>query len=204
MSGSKNFRLVWLYFAYYWIIFGIGAYFGQYLPDEWRPTASMVLFGIMMISLFVRGFNRSGPIISHIYAILIGLVSFGLFESFINDFGPGVFYRIVLLGILVFVFFGIIGYFFLNDITHWGKYLFIALLVLIFTSLMSFFIDLPYLHLGITIVGLLLYILFTMYDFNRMKNKKFSEREMGFNLFINLLIIIKRLLRLYRYMNKNR
>ncbi|WP_017547804.1 Bax inhibitor-1/YccA family protein [Salinicoccus carnicancri] len=204
MANSKNLKLVWLYFAYYWVIFGIGTYFGQYLPDAWRPTASMVVFGILMISLFVRGFNRSGPVISHIYAILIGVVSYGLFESFIRDFGPGVFYRIVLLGILVFLFFGVIGYFFLRDITHWGRYLFVALLVLIFASLMSFFIDLPYLHLGITVVGLILYVLFTMYDFNRMKNRKFSEREMGFNLFINLLIIIKRMLRLYRYMNKNR
>jgi FtsH-binding integral membrane protein len=53
-------------------------------------------------------------------------------------------------------------------------------------------------------VGLVLYILFTMYDFNRMKNKKFRPREMGFNLFINLLIIIKRLLRLYQYVNNRR
>src|SRR5699024_1347518 len=141
MANSKNLKLVWLYFAYYWVIFGIGTYFGQYLPDAWRPTASMVVFGILMISLFVRGFNRSGPVISHIYAILIGVVYYGLFESFIRDFGHGVVYRIVLLGILVFLFFGVIGYFFLRDITHLGRYLFVALLVLFFATLMSLFSD---------------------------------------------------------------
>ncbi|MDB0579826.1 Bax inhibitor-1/YccA family protein [Salinicoccus roseus] len=204
MADRHNYRLVWLYFLYYWVIFGIGTYFGQYLPEEWRPTASMVLFGLLMLSLFARGFNHSGPIISHLYAFLVGLVSFGLFESFIADFGADIFYRIVLLGIIVFVFFGFIGYFFLRDITHWGKYLFVALLILIFASLVNFFINLPYMTLVITIVGLVLYILFTMYDFNRMKNKKFRPREMGFNLFINLLIIIKRLLRLYQYVNNRR
>ncbi|MFC3420476.1 Bax inhibitor-1 family protein [Salinicoccus hispanicus] len=85
-----------------------------------------------------------------------------------------------------------------------GRYLFIALLVVIFASLLNFFINLPFMTLALTIGGLVLYILFTMYDFNRMKNKRFSPREMGFNLFINLLIIIKRLLRLYRYINNRR
>ncbi|MCG1010255.1 Bax inhibitor-1/YccA family protein [Salinicoccus sp. ID82-1] len=204
MAARHDYRKVWLYFLYYWVIFGIGTYFGQYLPEAWRPTASAVLFGLMMISLFVRGFNRTGLIISHLYAILIGLVSFGLFESFIADFGSDTFYRIVLLGILVFIFFGCIGYFLLKDITHWGKYLFIALLIVIFASLLNFFINLPYLTLALTIIGLVLYILYTMYDFNRMKNKRFGPREMGFNLFINLLIIIKRLLQLYRYVNNRR
>lgn len=204
MTRGRENRMVWLYFLYYWVIFGIGAYFGQYLPEEWRPTASAVVFGILMISLFVRGFNRSGPVISHLYAVLIGLVSYGVFESFINDFGADIFYRIILLGIIMFIFFGFIGYFLLRDVTHWGKYLFIALLIVIVATLLNFFINLPYLTLTLTIVGLVLYLLYTIYDFNRMKNGKFSPREMGFNLFINLLIIIKRLLRLYRYVNNRK
>ncbi|WP_020006987.1 Bax inhibitor-1/YccA family protein [Salinicoccus albus] len=204
MSKDRNLRLVWLYFIYYWVIFGIGTYFGQYLPESWRPTASMVVFGILMISLFVRGFNRAGPVISHFYAILIGLVSYGLFESFIEDFGSGIFYRVIILGVLVFIFFGFIGYFWLDDVSHWGKYLFIALLIVIFASLMNFFINLPYLSLIITIAALVVYVCFTMYDFNRIKNKKYTPRVMGFHLFINLLMIIKRLLRLYRYVNSRR
>ncbi|HIV82471.1 MAG TPA: hypothetical protein H9994_07150, partial [Candidatus Salinicoccus merdavium] len=66
----KDHGKVWLYFLYYWTIFGIGTYFGQFIPEEWRPTLSMSMFAIIMISFFVRGFNRSGPILSHIYAIL--------------------------------------------------------------------------------------------------------------------------------------
>ena len=40
------------------------------------------------------------------------------------------------------------------------------------------------------------FLLYTLYDFNRMKRGNFSPREMGFNLFINLLNIIKDVLRL--------
>ena len=195
----KDHGKVWLFFLYYWVIFGIGTYFGQFLPEEWRPTLSMSLFAIIMMSFFVRGFNRSGPILSHIYAILIGLVSFGTFEGFINQFDAKTFYQIVMIAIAVFIFFGIIGYFYLKDISSWGKYLFMALLILIFSSLLNFFIQLDWLAFAITIVGLLLYLGFTMYDFNRMKNNKYrNARVMGFNLFIDLIILIKRILQLYR------
>ncbi|MCH1591312.1 hypothetical protein MKK40_11840, partial [Staphylococcus epidermidis] len=47
-----------------------------------------------------------------------------------------------------------------------------------------------------TIVSLLLFLLYTLYDFNRMKRGQFSPREMGFNLFINLLNIIEDILSL--------
>lgn len=58
------------------------------------------------------------------------------------------------------------------------------------------FIDNPIYHTVITVVGLILFLLYTLYDFNRMKRGNFSPREMGFNLFINLLNIIKDVLRL--------
>ena len=57
------------------------------------------------------------------------------------------------------------------------------------------FIDNPIYHTVITVVGLILFLLYTLYDFNRMK-REFFTTEMGFNLFINLLNIIKDVLRL--------
>src|SRR5699024_12087260 len=116
-----------------------------------------------------------------------------------NQFDATTFYQVVMIAIAVFIFFGIIGYFYLKDISSWGKYLFMALLILIFSSLLNFFIQLDWLAFAITIVGLLLYLGFTMYDFNRMKNNKYrNARVMGFNLFIDLIILIKRILQLYR------
>ncbi|MCD2138948.1 Bax inhibitor-1/YccA family protein [Salinicoccus halitifaciens] len=201
----KDHGRVWLFFMYYWIIFGIATYFGQFLPPEWRPTLSMTIFIIIMISLFVRGFNRSGPVISHIYAILIGLVSYGTFEGFINQFDERIFYQVVLISVIVFVIFGITGYFLLKDISSWGRYLFAGLLVLILATIVNFFVGLDWLAFGITVFGLLLYIGYTMYDFNRMKNRKYrNARVMGFNLFMDLLLIIKRMLQLYRRFGNRR
>lgn len=77
-----------------------------------------------------------------------------------------------------------------------GKYLFVTLIALIIASLIGIFIHNPIFHTVITVISLLLFLLYTLYDFNRMKRGQFSPREMGFNLFINLLNIIEDILRL--------
>jgi FtsH-binding integral membrane protein len=201
----KEHRKVWLFFIYYWIIFGIATFFGQFLPESWRPTLSMTIFIIIMVSLFTRGFNRTGPIISHVYAILIGLVSYGTFEGFINQFDAETFYSIIILSIFVFLLFAGLGYYILKNILSWGRFLFITLLIVIFSSLLNFFLQIDWLSFAITIVGLLVYLGYTMYDFNRMKNRSYrNPRVMGFNLFIDLLMIIKRIMQLYKRFGNNR
>ncbi|SQI96349.1 putative integral membrane protein that interacts with FtsH [Staphylococcus lugdunensis] len=68
--------------------------------------------------------------------------------------------------------------------------MFVTLLALIVASLIGLFIHNPVFYTVITVVSLFLFLLYTLYDFNRMKRGQFSPREMGFNLFINLLNII--------------
>ncbi|WP_454269482.1 Bax inhibitor-1 family protein, partial [Staphylococcus capitis] len=102
----------------------------------------------------------------------------------------------ILLAIGAFIVFGIVGYFLINDASSMGKYLFVTLIALIIASLIGIFIHNPIFHTVITVISLLLFLLYTLYDFNRMKRGQFSPREMGFNLFINLLNIIEDILRL--------
>ena len=42
------------FFTYYWLIFGIGCYLGQYLPVEWRRPLSITLFVIVLATLFIK------------------------------------------------------------------------------------------------------------------------------------------------------
>ncbi|KAB2190945.1 hypothetical protein F9B44_17805, partial [Staphylococcus epidermidis] len=88
----------------------------------------------------------------------------------------------------------IIGYFFVGYASSIGKYLFVTLITLIIASLIGIFLHNPIFYNVITVVSLLLFLLYTLYDFNRLKRGDYSPREMGFNLFINLLNIIKDIL----------
>ena len=88
------------------------------------------------------------------------------------------FYKNVLLAIGAFIVFGILGYFIINDASSIGKYLFVTLIALIIAGLIGMFIDNPIYHTVITVVGLILFLLYTLYDFNRMEAGNFSPREM--------------------------
>lgn len=195
-SKSHAYGKVWLFFVYYWIIFGIGCYFGQYLPMEWRKPLSFVLLGLVLITVISNRARKYGLVISHIYAIVVGLLSYATFTIYLQNLGPEVFYKNIILAIAAFIAFGIIGYFLIGNAASMGKYLFVTLIALIVASLIGMFIQNPIFHTIITVVGLLLFLLYTLYDFNRMKRGQFSPREMGFNLFINLLHIIKYVLNL--------
>ncbi|MGO3050455.1 hypothetical protein CD110_13465 [Staphylococcus casei] len=195
-SKSHAYGKVWLFFVYYWIIFGIGCYFGQYLPMEWRKPLSFVLLGLVLITVISNRARKYGLVISHIYAIVVGLLSYATFTIYLQNLGPEVFYKNIILAIAAFIAFGIIGYFLIGNASSMGKYLFVTLIALIVASLIGMFIQNPIFHTIITVVGLLLFLLYTLYDFNRMKRGQFSPREMGFNLFINLLHIIKYVLNL--------
>ena len=122
---------------------------------------------------------------------MIGLLSYALFTTYLQNLGAEVFYKNILLAIGAFIAFGIIGYFLINDASSMGKYLFVTLIALIIASLIGTFIHNPVFHTIITVISFLLFLLYTLYDFNRMKRGQFSAREMGFNLFINLLNIIQ-------------
>ncbi|MBO1198842.1 Bax inhibitor-1/YccA family protein [Staphylococcus simiae] len=193
---SHVYSKVWLYFMYYWIIFGIGCYFGQYLPNSWRQPLSFGLLLLILATLVIKRARRYGLIISHIYAIVVGVLSYATFTTYLQNLGPDVFYKNIALAIIAFIAFGIIGYFVIGDASSIGKYLFVTLIALIIASLIGFFLHNPIFYTVITVVSLLLFLMYTLYDFNRLKRGQFSPREMGFNLFINLLNIIKDILRL--------
>ncbi|PTG62433.1 hypothetical protein BUY28_11720, partial [Staphylococcus cohnii] len=190
-SKSHAYGKVWLFFVYYWIIFGIGCYFGQFLPMEWRKPLSIVLLVLVLFTVLTNRARKYGLVISHIYAIVVGLLSYATFTAYLQNLGPEVFYKNVLLAIGAFIAFGIIGYFIVDNAAGMGKYLFVTLVALIVAGIIGMFVHNPIFHTIITVVGLLLFLLYTIYDFNRMKRGQFSPREMGFNLFINLLHIIK-------------
>ena len=166
------------------------------MPVEWRRPLSITLFVIVLATLFIKRARKYGLIISHIYAIIIGLLSYATFSMYMQNLGADVFYKNILLAIIAFIVFGILGYFVIHDASSLGKYLFVTLIALIIASLVGLFIHNSIFHIVITMVSLVLFLLYTLFDFNRMKHGRFTPREMGFNLFLNLLNIIKDILNL--------
>ncbi|WP_239738070.1 Bax inhibitor-1 family protein [Mammaliicoccus sp. H-M32] len=189
-------RKTWLYFLYYWVIFGIGTYLGQFVPPALHLPITIGLFVLIMLTLFVKSSRKFSGLISNVFAFLIGIISYTSFLYYLGTLGTQAFYGNIALAIGAFAAFGILGYFMIDDASGLGKYLFVTLIALIFASLLGLFLNNPIFHTVLSVIGIGLFLLYTVYDFNRMKLGNFSPREMGFNLFINLLNIIMHILRL--------
>nr|WP_263314869.1 Bax inhibitor-1 family protein [Mammaliicoccus sp. Marseille-Q6498] len=196
VSHGSAIRKTWLYFLFYWVIFGVGTYLGQYLPPALHFPITIALFAIIMISLFVKSSRKFGGIISIVFAFLIGVLSYTSFMYYLGTLGTQAFYGNIALAIGAFAAFGILGYFMIDDASGLGKYLFVTLIALVIASFIGLFLNNPIFHTVISVIGIGLFLLYTVYDFNRMKLGNFSPREMGFNLFVNLLNIIMHILRL--------
>ena len=113
-SQDKNqthaYAKVWLYFMYYWMIFGIGCYFGQYLPMSWRKPLSLGLLILILATLFIKRARKYGLVISYIrYYCRFAFVC--SFTTYLQNLGAEVFYKNIILAIGAFIAFGIIGYF---------------------------------------------------------------------------------------------
>ena len=85
---------------YYWIIFGIGCYLGQFLPLSWRQPLSFWITDYYFSNTCFEEQRRFGLIISHIYAVVIGLLSYATFTTYLQNLGPDIFYKNIALAIL--------------------------------------------------------------------------------------------------------
>lgn len=188
---NKSYGSVWLWFMYFWLIFGIGVFIGQFIPPGIRTILSVVLLVVILASLLFKGNRKWNKFIMNFYAVAVGIVSYGAFSYYLSSLGVELFIKIVIMAIGAFVIFGIIGYFFIKDASSMGKYLFVVLIALIVMSLISIFFHNSIFVTILAAVGLVLFLLYTLYDFNRMKRGAYEPMEMGFNLFMNLLNIIK-------------
>lgn len=188
---NKSYGSVWLWFMYFWLIFGIGVFIGQFIPPGIRTILSVVLLVVILASLLFKGNRKWNKFIMNFYAVAVGIVSYGAFSYYLSSLGVELFIKIVIMAIGAFVIFGIIGYFFIKDASSMGKYLFVILIALIVMSLISIFFHNSIFVTILAAVGLVLFLLYTLYDFNRMKRGAYEPMEMGFNLFMNLLNIIK-------------
>ncbi|GGI40775.1 Bax inhibitor-1 family protein [Mammaliicoccus stepanovicii] len=195
-SHGSAIRKTWLYFLYYWVVFGVGTFLGQFVPPALHFPITIALFAIIMISLFVKSSRKFSGLITNVYALAIGVLSYTSFMYYLGVLGTEAFYGNILLAIGAFAAFGILGYFMIDDASGLGKYLFVTLIALVVASFIGIFINNTLFHTVISVVGVGLFLLYTVYDFNRMKLGNFSPREMGFNLFVNLLNIIMHILRL--------
>ena len=188
-------NLVLKQFTWMWGLTGAGLGIGALLSPSVIFPISLITIALLILVFFVRSSSFINIII-YILPVLVGITLFWTTRFYIEQLGGALVFGIFIGTIIVFMLFGLIGMM-IPDISAIGNYLIITLIVLIVFSIL--FIFLPVGNTALLVlagVAILLFSLYTVYDFNQIQHghvRKEDAALMALNLyldFINLFINI--------------
>ncbi|MGM9951335.1 MAG: Bax inhibitor-1 family protein [Lysinibacillus sp.] len=193
-------------FAIMWVITAIGMFVGTILPPAIAMAASLVALVLLIITIFVRSAAFS-KFVAYLLPFLMGIGLFWSTQFYINELGEGLVLLIFFSTVAIFIILGLVGSFVKADLSGFGKYLFGALLVAIVVSIVFVFVPVSNLvHLVLTGVILLIFVLYTIYDFNRIRQHPPTPDEVpmtALNLYLDFINLFLRLLEFVYRLNKD-
>ncbi|MBG9693247.1 hypothetical protein ABD91_21145 [Lysinibacillus sphaericus] len=193
---SENHKKVLKHFSFMWVLTGAGIYVGTLVPPIVALIAGILAILILILAVFAEGLRRN-PITYHSVPFLLGIGLWFTTTFYIDKMGAGTVLSIFIGTVVLFILLGVIGHF-MRDISGWGKYLFFALIGLILFSVLGAFIASNLFATIMAGLGIVLFSLYTIYDFNEMAYYPISDEEapavaLGLYLdFINLFLDILR------------
>ena len=194
--------LVLKQFTWMWALTGVGLFIGSLLSPKIIFPISLITITLLIVVFFVRNIDFIN-IIVYILPILVGITLFWTTQFYIEQLGNALVFGVFIGTILVFVLLGLIGMM-IPDISEIGNYLLVTLLVLIIFSILFMFFPIGNTVLLVLAgIAVLLFSLYTVYDFNQIRHGYVRERDVSLmalnlyldfiNLFVNILQFISRL-----------
>ena len=155
---------------------------------------------VVVLSARVYKMNKNTARICFLlYSFITGLT----FSSIFVVYNLTSIIYVFLIASLIFLIFGLIGYFTKLDLTKLGSFLLMALLAIIVCLVVNIFVKSSSFDLGITIISILVFIGFTAYDVYKIKNTSYDNLPednlsiiFALNLYLDFINIFLNLLNL--------
>lgn len=202
-NRNQNLNKVLKHFTFMWGLTAIGIFVATLLTPAVIMPLSLLCIILLIIACFVRSLKLANSIM---YAIpfLMGILLFWTTQFFMDKLGSQLVLVVFGATVIIFITLALIGMMMNKDIANWGSYLFTVLIVVLVFSVIFMFIPVSnMIGLMIAAVSVLLFSLYTVYDFNRIRHNYVSDEEVigmalnlyldFINLFTNLLEVIWRL-----------
>lgn len=192
----KNFQRVMWHFMIMWVITAVGMLVGTFLAPSVLLPISIITIFLLIIVIFIRSIRVMNTIL-YCIPFLIGITLFWSTQFYIEELGSALVFAVFIGTVVIFISLGIIGIM-MKDLSAFGSYLFGALIVLLVFSLIFIFVPVSN-TIMVVLAGLtvLVFALYTIYDFNQIKHNYVSEQEtvgMALNLYLDFVNIFLRLL----------
>ena len=151
----------------------------SYLYEHFGLFMGLLIVELLLAVVFTARFNKlsfnAASILFGLYALLTGVSLAPVFLIYTQESIASTFF--VTAG--TFGTMSLFGYFTKRDLSPWGRYLFMGLLGIIIASVVNFFMQSTRLEWIITYVGVLVFVLLTAYDTQKIKNMLAERGEVN-------------------------
>lgn len=151
----------------------------SYLYEHFGLVMGLLIVELLLAVVFTARFNKlsfnAASILFGLYALLTGVSLAPVFLIYTQESIASTFF--VTAG--TFGTMSLFGYFTKRDLSPWGRYLFMGLLGIIIASVVNFFMQSTRLEWIITYVGVLVFVLLTAYDTQKIKNMLAERGEVN-------------------------
>ena len=192
----KNFQRVMWHFMIMWAVTAVGMLVGTLLPPSVLLPISFITLFLLIIVIFIRSI-RIVNLILYCIPFLVGITLFWSTQFYIEQLGSELVFTVFIATVVIFISLGFIGIM-MKDLSAFGSYLFGALIVLLVFGLIFIFVPVSNtIMLVLACLTVLVFALYTIYDFNQIKHNYVGENEivgMALNLYLDFVNIFLRLL----------
>lgn len=200
VGAGDSLRKVLSFLTVLWTVSGIGIIAGQFVPPALILPLIIVELGLIVAMLFARRAERMGRLLALSFALISGITLYPVLNSYVGMLGGEVVLGVFVSTAAVFVIYGTIGYSLTKNLSAMGKYLFIALIAIVVVSLFGLFVPFSSgLSLLISAAGVLLFSLYTIYDFNQIRHQHITDAMVpliAVNLYLDFVNLFLHLLRI--------
>ena len=151
----------------------------SYLYEHFGLFMGLLIVELLLAIVFTARFHKlsfnAASILFGLYALLTGVSLAPVFLIYTQESIASTFF--VTAG--TFGAMSLFGYFTKRDLSPWGRYLFMGLLGIIIASVVNFFMQSTRLEWIITYVGVLVFVLLTAYDTQKIKNMLAERGEVN-------------------------
>ncbi|MEX3625466.1 Bax inhibitor-1 family protein [Viridibacillus arvi] len=189
-------------FCMAFIVSGIGVIVGQFVPAPLMIPLMIAELVLLIILAFVRK-KKFGYTLMYIFMFISGITLFVSLSHYVSVLGAGLVLKAFIVTAIAFIAIAIYGSVTKFNFGFLGNILFFVLLAIVILGIVSIFVTFSNtMHFVITIASILVFVGYTLYDFNQIARRGITEEHIP-NLvisvyldFINLFLSVLRLIKL--------
>ncbi|WP_053376078.1 Bax inhibitor-1/YccA family protein [Paenibacillus sp. FJAT-27812] len=190
----KPMQKLMLTFFFALLVSVFGMLIGTMLPSAARIPLFIVEIGLIIAIVFLRKSKAIGYSLMYAFMVVSGATLQFALSYYIASMGSGIVIQTVAVAVIVYAGLAIYATFTKEDFRFLGGFLFASLIGLVVIGLLQFIF--PFDGMMETLFsgfGLLIFIGYTLYDFNRMSKEGFDDSDiplMVVNIYLDLVNII--------------